>query len=198
MNHNLLQERARVLHSIISATHEQYFHSSVNEGQRGLYETILGAAIWYLPGGDELFSGKISIAALESLRTDPDNTKLVEEHSFPRKVGGKYLFELFRNHKGGFSEADLVEVYKSKLGRFNLVLKSENDRLKKWQKTGNFIDSESIFLNAVSGIEEFAYTKAGIVLCDFSVEAYQDFKKYKNKRNSKRFVPHNLASVLRD
>ena len=33
-----------------------------------------------------------------------------------------------------FIKEFLIELYKSKLGKYNLVLKTENDKLKKWQK----------------------------------------------------------------
>ncbi len=86
MNHELLDERILVLHQIIESTSEFYFNSNLNKGQTGLYDTIIGAALWYLPSGVELFSGKISKRALESLENNPMTTKLVEEHSFPRKM----------------------------------------------------------------------------------------------------------------
>jgi hypothetical protein len=188
MNVYLLQERVSVLFNIISSTHDRYFSPDVNEGQKGLYETILGAAIWYLPSSEILFSGKISEEALESLRIDPVNTKLVEEHSFPRKVGGKYLYELYRQSNGNFAETDLINIYKNTLGKFNLVLKHENDKLKKWQKFKNSGLSEYDFLDTVSKIEDIAYSKAGVNLCDFSVEKYKEFKQFKAKiarKNSK-------------
>ena len=169
MKNNLLEERVMVLHNIISSTHDRYFSADINEGQKGLYETLLGAGIWYLPSNDALYSGKISEAAWESLRSDPANTKLVEEHSFPRKVGGKYL----------------IELYKSKLGKYNLVLKYENDKLKKWQKFKNTGLSEHDFLETVTTIEDIAYNKAEIKMCDFPFEKYKEFKKYKSKLASK-------------
>ena len=185
MNNKLLKERVLVLHDIISSTQAKYFSPDINEGQRGLYETLLGAGIWYLPGNDALYSGRISEAALESLRSDPANTKLVEEHSFPRKVGGKYLFELFKQNNDGFTEAYLVDLYKTKLGKYNLVLKTENDKLKKWQKFKNTGLSEHDFLETVTTIEDIAYSKAEIKMCDFPFEKYKEFKKYKSKLASK-------------
>jgi len=55
MNHELLDERILVLHQIIESTSEFYFNSNLNKGQTGLYDTIIGAALWYLPRGVELF-----------------------------------------------------------------------------------------------------------------------------------------------
>ena len=188
MNSKLLAERVMVLHNILSKTVDHYFSPTVNDGQKGLYETIVGAALWYLPGGDELYSGKISVAAMDSLRNDPANTKLVEEHSFPRKVGGKYLYTLFRHKQGQLSEQDLIQIYKDFLGKFNLVLKTENDKLKKWQKFKNSGLSEHDFLETAARIEDIAYGKAGIMLCAFPEAKYKEFKQYKAKlarKNSK-------------
>lgn len=196
MNIQLLNERAKVLHDILLSTHERYFHESMNQGQRGLYETIIGAGIWYLPSGPELYSGKISAAALESLRVDPAATKLVEEHSFPRKVGGQYLYELFRHHNGNFTEVQLVELFMTKLGKFNLVLKTENDSLKVFQKIENFPIGEEGFLNSIANIEAHAYSEAGIELCDFSVDKYKEFKAYKGKLKSKKVDKSTLSFTI--
>ena len=69
---------SEVLHKIVERTYEDYFDPITNKGQRGLFETVLGATIWYLPTGGNLYSGKISVAALNSLATAPEATKLVE------------------------------------------------------------------------------------------------------------------------
>ena len=95
MNEKLLKERVVVLHSILARTYKDYFNPNTNQGQRGLFETVIGATIWYLPGGGELFSRRISVQALRSLESNPKETKLVEEHSFPRKVGGRFFYEKF-------------------------------------------------------------------------------------------------------
>lgn len=185
MNHELLDERILVLHQIIESTSEFYFNSGLNEGQTGLYDTIIGATLWYLPSGTELFSGKISKRALVSLEKNPLTTKLVEEHSFPRKIGGKYLYELHRV-LGKLTKDDIIEVYKEKLGKFNLVLKEENDALKKYQRLENISFEEGGFLNSVANIETDAYMMANIQLVDFHVERYKEFKKIKSKASNRK------------
>ena len=195
MNHELLDERILVLHQIIESTSEFYFNSGLNEGQTGLYDTIIGAALWYLPSGTELFSGKISESALESLENNPLTTKLVEEHSFPRKIGGKYLYELHRA-LGKLTKDDIIEVYKEKLGKFNLVLKEENDALKKYQKLENIPYEEGGFLNSVSNIELYAYRKANIQLLDFSLERYKEFKKMQSKINNSKRLGSKIPMLL--
>ena len=182
MNNKLLKERIEVLHKIIEGTYEDYFDPSTNQGQRGLFETVLGATIWYLPSGGELYSGKISVAALNSLTTAPEATKLVEEHFFPRKIGGRFLYEKYRDSEGKLSKQQLQDIFVTKLGRYNLVLKSENDGLKKFQRIENMNLGDLSFLDfCETNLEANTYDKAGIELKDFSLEKYKEFKTYKRR-----------------
>ena len=64
-------------------------------------------------------------------------------------------------------------------------MKTENDKLKKWQKFKNTGLSEHDFLETVTTIEDIAYSKAEIKMCDFPFEKYKEFKKYKSKLASK-------------
>ncbi len=170
MNQKNLTERASVLAQLVVLTSSLYEKENLSEGQKGLLETIIGAGIWYLPSGVELYSGYISKSALESLRKDPMNTKLVEEHSYPRKLAAASLLKKEVIEEVRKNEGHLRELYTRSFGCFNLVLKSENDRLKKYQKKGVFQS------------EEQSYREAGIELVPFSPEKYQEFKRYKSGR----------------
>lgn len=161
---NNLEKRALLLSQMILNTADLY-HTS-EEGERGLLETLVGAAIWYLPNHAELFNKKISQAALISLNANPGQTKLVEEHAIPRKVAGRQLYTIYLQELQNNPEM-LVKLYLDSFGRYNLVLKEENDRLKKFQKAEVFVTAEE------------AYRQAGIELVDFSLEEYQEFKKIK-------------------
>ena len=48
---------------------QQSFYKSIdcNENHRQLLETMVGAAIWYLPQGKELWTGDISVEAIKKL-----------------------------------------------------------------------------------------------------------------------------------
>jgi len=143
MNKKKLEKRAEILAKVVVALSDLYFEGNLDEGQRGLVETLIGAGIWYLPSGKELFSGKVSKSALEEIKINPE-AKLVEEHGFPRKVAGKalineHLDDLKLDHK------ILLDLYLNKMGRFNLVLKVENNELKKFQKTNVFISEEEAY-----------------------------------------------------
>jgi len=159
-----LTEKAAVLSQIILLTRELYAQGQLNEAQKGLMETLIGAGIWYLPSSTKLYSGYISKKALAALRENPNETRLVEEHAFPRKVAGQFLYAPENQTHLTPDGSGLEKLYKERFGRFNLVLKSENNDLKKFQKKGVFVD------------EQMAYALAGIELVPFSAEAYQQYK----------------------
>jgi len=149
MNKEVLEKRSYVLSKVVDCVSDLYHNGELDEGQKGLIETLLGAGIWYLPTGKELFSGKISKAALSEIETNY-SLKLVEEHGYPRKVAGKSLFHEHLNELISDSNK-LYNLYLDKMGRFNLVLKEENNRLKKFQKTQIFKTEEEAYMSA--GIE---------------------------------------------
>ena len=57
---------------------------------------MIGAAIWYLPQGDGLWTGKISLEAIRVFHPDLGvvKPKLTANHNFPRKVAAKERLEL--------------------------------------------------------------------------------------------------------
>jgi hypothetical protein len=172
MNQLALKEKTEVLSRILLLTKDLYQKGGLTDGQRGLMETLIGAGIWYLPSSTELYSGYISKKALASIQNDPSGTQLVEEHAFPRKMAGQFLYSMTNEDNLTPDGNWLEKLYRNRFGKFNLVLKSENYKLKKFQKKGVFID------------EETAYALAEIELTPFSAEEYLNFKKLKNKRKS--------------
>jgi hypothetical protein len=88
----------------------------------------------------------------------------VEEHAIPRKVAGRLLYTTYVEEL----EKDpntLTRLYLDFFGRYNLVLKSEYDRLRKVQRTTVFTT------------EEEAYKKADIELVEFSEANYRAYKR---------------------
>jgi len=156
------EKRALVLAQLILSTAEVY--QNAENAEKGLLETLIGAGIWYLPNLPELFNQKISKAALNSLQENPIKTRLVEEHALPRKVAGKLLYTKYLEDLKRDPHT-LGRLYLDFFGRYNLVLKPENDRLRKYQRT------------AVFTTEEEAYKQAGIELVDFSESDYREHKR---------------------
>jgi len=163
MNQRALKEKTEVLSRLIILTKDLYQNGQLTEGQKGFMETMVGAAIFYLPSSIELYSGYISKRALESLQNNPNQTKLVKEHAFPRKMAGHFLYSSNNQDQITKDGCGLEKLYREKFGKFNLVLKSENNKLKKFQKKGVFVD------------EETAYAFAEIELVEFSEEQYRYF-----------------------
>lgn len=143
MNKNTLKKKSEIIAKSVKLLSTLYHDNTINRLQKDLLETILGAAIWYMPNGKILFSGKISEKALELIRQDT-TVKLVEEHGFPRKVAGNRLFnEHLEEVKSDFNNFE--KLFIDKFGRYNLVLKEENLRLKKFQKVDNFISEKESY-----------------------------------------------------
>jgi len=140
-----------------------FFKKSKSAGKT-LIETTIGAAVWYLPISDILYSGKISKSALAALILDK-KAKLVAEHSIPRKVAANRLYTTYLDDIKIGKGAKIKQLYIEQMGRYNWVLKKENDSLKKYQKIEVFVD------------EATAYKLAGIELVDLSMEEYKLLKK---------------------
>lgn len=162
MNRESLNQKTEVLAKLISLTTDLYHNGDCTPLQLAFLETLVGAGIWYLPSDRRiLFNGKISRAALTQLKADPKGTRLVEEHYIPRKVAGRALYKLCSGGKGPDGQA-LMELYLSRFGRFNYVLKHENSRLAKYQRADKFID------------EETAYRMAGIEMEHITIEELEE------------------------
>jgi hypothetical protein len=93
----------------------------------------------------------------------------VEEHAFPRKVAGQLLYSIQDDELLTPDGSGLEKLYRERFGKFNLVLKSENNKLKKFQKKGVFLD------------ETTAYALAEVELVPFTVEEFQRYKRMKQK-----------------
>lgn len=164
-----LNEKCELLTNIINSTSALYHENTTNNEQRGLLETIIGAGIWYLPTHkNELYSGCASVALLQDIcNKDLKEIKWTEEHSFPRKVAGNRLYTKFTKELNDDSQF-LKELYLSKLGRFNIVTTSENNKLKKFATVDNFVDDNS------------SYEAAEIKLVNFPLELFSKLNSIKN------------------
>ena len=148
-----LQERADVVARSVMSQQAFYQADQCSPNQRQLLETMVGAAIWYFPQSDELWTGMISVDALKAFvgTAGSKAVKLTKDHHYPRKVAAAELFSL----KWATIDDPAEEVLRRYLdcyGQFNLVLPEENKRLVKHQKTQSFVSPAD------------AYAKAGIEL----------------------------------
>lgn len=131
-------KRFRALYNILCALSPKY-KIETDEYIKDHFETVVGASIFYQDASKKLFSGFISEGS------NPE--ECIKEHKYPRKMAAKKLLE---NVPSSFEE--LKKVYYSEYGVYNLVTKSENSRLRPFQKKNTFISPEE------------SYKQAGIVL----------------------------------
>ena len=61
---NKILDKAEVIARTVMSQQSFYFSEECNNNHRQLLETMIGAAIWYLPQSQELWTGDISIKAL--------------------------------------------------------------------------------------------------------------------------------------
>ncbi len=62
-----IQDKAEVIGRTVMSQQPFYKSIDCNENHRQLLETMVGAAIWYLPQGKELWTGEISVEAIRKL-----------------------------------------------------------------------------------------------------------------------------------
>jgi hypothetical protein len=148
-----LKERCSILADIVRQVAPIYRLSATTANQRQLIETMIGAAIWYLPQGGELWTTRISVKAIESFHpvSGVASPKLTADHEFPRKVAATELLGLDWDTIVDPS-SELLLRYTERYGRFNYITPNENRRLMQYQRTAKF---ESVTK---------AYEQAGVVL----------------------------------
>ena len=138
---NVIKDRCAIIAKIVNAIREIYKSSNTN--QQAFIQTIIGAAIWYIPKPENYWSGKISIKALDGLISNK-NTKLSEEHIIPRKVAAKELLE-----NGELLKNEYVEkVFRSKYCKIHYVTPEENKGAIKYQRTDVFENPDKVYKQA--------------------------------------------------
>lgn len=161
MNNKQLDSKATIMEKVIIALAPIYHQEGIEEGQKALLETLVGAGIWYMPSGDELYDGGISKEALERFKSTGKFSELTKEHRYPRKKAGKNLLsEEYKDIISG--KTSLKKLYLENYGRYHYVLSGENKKLVKHQKAGDD--------------QKTAYSKAGIELLSMSINEIKSLK----------------------
>jgi hypothetical protein len=166
-----LEQRCIALESLINSIRNYYSNEETSENQKSFIETVIGAAIWYLPHGKDYWNNKVSKAAINRLKDSADS-RLTRDHIYQRKDSAKKLLTEDLNLKGDGSI--LKELYQTELGKYVLVTPEENRQLIGVQKNHDY------------GNLEDAYKEANIELIDFEdvLESEEDdfLQLFKRKR----------------
>lgn len=156
-----LKERCEILEKVVISVSDVYWDENTKEDQKRLIETIIGAAIWYLPHNEKYWTGRISKTAKETLEKN-NKAKLTKEHQFPRKIAAK---ELLKEKEILKKVGSLHKLYEEKYAKFNYVTPEENKLISKHQRDDVFIDIET------------AYKDANIELVDLDKQVLKNLRK---------------------
>ena len=149
LKENKILDKAYVIAKTVMSHQDFYLSEDCNANHKQLLETMIGAAIWYLPQAKELWTGDISIKALKKFfeSDNPKKIKLTKDHHYPRKVSAAELFKLNWSTFSNPAE-EVLHRYKNIYGRFNFVLPEENKSLVKYQKGHVFVNPEDSYRQA--------------------------------------------------
>src|SRR5665647_485276 len=144
-----LDEQCSVLADVIVAIRPVY--SKASPRQRALLETVIGAAIWYIPKPSRAWTGRMSLGALKMFHPDSgvQKPRFSEEHVYPRKVAARLLLE-----DQTLDGATLSALFREKYGRLHLITSDENKSVQPYQRVAVFTTPDD------------AYGRAGIVLIE--------------------------------
>ena len=141
-----LTQRCKTLAAVVRKLRPLYQKKNAITTQKDLLETIIGAAIWYLPECDELFSGKMSSKALKACERDRTEWgRLTKDHCYTRKRAGADLLK----SKAKMTGVKMMDGYKRTWGRYHRVTKKEHHLITALHKKRVF---------------RMAYKKAGVNL----------------------------------
>ena len=113
------ESKFRALWNILNAIRPVYLQIE-NEQERSFMETVVGAAVFYLPNLNEHFSGFISMNALIGY---VNGSRRVKDHMYPRKLAARDLLAQ------ELSIEDLKTRYHSHLAQCMYVTATENSML---------------------------------------------------------------------
>lgn len=156
-----LQERCEALAVLVNGVKTEY--SGASQNQKAFLETVVGAAIWYLPKHTDSWTGKLSVNCLRSFHSlsNVSKPKTSEEHVLPRKIAAGRLLRLDQEVTGNL----VFDSFVSEFGKFHLVLPGEIKRLQSLQRSDLF------------ELATKTYSSAGIHFVDVSLEELRQIKK---------------------
>ena len=135
-----ISHHCNVLAEIIVAMRDVYNNSALQ--QKAFIETMIGAAIWYIPKPINAWTGYASLGLLKSFhpQTGVVNPKISEEHVYPRKVAARLLIENLN-----LNGEELLSLFKNEYGRLHYITPDENKSVIQFQKDSVFKRPEEAY-----------------------------------------------------
>lgn len=135
-----IEERCHALAEILKAVRPIYRYASSEE--KRFIETIIGAAIWYIPAPPDAWTGYISAETVKLFGSENDRPTISEEHVIPRKIAARKLLTK------SISGRALMTVFCKKYCKIHYITPRENKILMRFQKEPTFIASSKIYQKA--------------------------------------------------
>jgi len=137
----IIYGRCKTLAEIINNI--KFIYTDGNKNQKAFIETIIGAAIWYIPKPNNFWTGYISIKAIKKF-LDKSNKKstLSEEHETPRKHAAKELLNINRLLTPEYVEKQYINKY----CKLHYITLEENKKAIKFQRIFN--DPKKVYKEA--------------------------------------------------
>jgi hypothetical protein len=152
--------------------------AKVEPSQKALIETMIGAAIWYIPKPSNAWTGSISIVALKIFHPNSGVTKpkFSEERVYPRKVAARLLLE-----DEQLDGARMAQLFREKYGRLHYITPDEKKSVQKFQRANVFTTPEE------------AYSKAGIIFVQVAKEDLRLIKQ-RNQATIEKYLKTDFVS----
>jgi hypothetical protein len=140
-----LRERCELLADVVGSVGDLY-HNKTTEDQKGYLETIIGAALWYLPVPKECWTEKISVEAIRAHHPDSGvlEPKRTADHEYPRKIAAAHLLAKHAGENVKLKD-ELLLLYVNKYGRFNYITPYQNRALMRHQRRDAFKDPATAY-----------------------------------------------------
>ena len=137
---NKIRLHCATLAKVIGAVRPAYLEAA--DPQKALIETMIGAAIWYVPKPAHAWTGMISDAALKAFHPHSGvaRPKISEEHMYPRKVAAK---ELLRQNT--LDAEKMLQAFINSYALVHYITPDENKMVTRFQKTSVFKSPEEAY-----------------------------------------------------
>ena len=138
-----LERHCAALAKVVVAIRPVY--EKLETEQKALIETMIGAAIWYIPKPSNAWTGNISLSALKTFHPNSNvlKPKFSEEHVYPRKVAAKLLLE-----DQELTGERMALLFREKYGKLHYITSDENKLVQPFQRAGVFVSPEDAYLRA--------------------------------------------------
>jgi len=137
-NHVDVHPKLKSIHALTEAIRPWY--AQANEEEQSYLDTVLGAAVFYLPHSVAHFNGFISLACLQGCL---EEKRKVKDHIFPRKRTGRRLLT------APITVEELQNLYHNELAQFMYLTPSENARMVNYYETYDDHDAALVALGII-------------------------------------------------